>query len=208
MLSLFTRLKVYFFVLFLSLGSVSAQAIDFELWQPLGLDVRQYRANPNDRRVVHITSDAMAGWTDVLLELNSQREVHSFRLATSGGSSIEFNSENLKEGAVLKTDQGVGGETLHTVTLQSENFDGVSGGDLKLIYMVSGVPMFKKFAEFEMRLRPISSGQWVFEAGNDGKPFNSMFLRANHLFGKVVGISDVEVSWDESFKYITECLEP
>jgi hypothetical protein len=206
MLFLLTRSKVHFAILFFLLGSAPAYAVDLDFWHPLGLLVQAYRSHPDEKKVVHITSDAMEGWTDVLLEVNAQSGVKAFRLVTSGGASIEFDGQKIKEGAVLKTDQGVNGEVLHTMTLQSDSFDSISGGDLKLIYMVSGVPFFHQFAEFEMRLRPNSSGQWMFESGNDGKPFNSMFLRGNHVFGKLVGISSVEVSWDDRVRYFRDAI--
>ncbi len=194
--------KKWFFALSLFLGGAgSAWAIDLDQWHPLDLELRPYQPNLTEKRVLHITSDAMEGWTDVLVDFNEKLEVQFFRLVTSSGNAMEFDLAKLKEGAVVKTEHGVGGEVLNVITLQSDSFDRISGGGFKLIYLVNGAPFFHKVDEFDSRLRPDATGQWRFDSGNDGQPFNSMFMKGNRLFGKLIGIESVDVNWDDQVKY-------
>ncbi len=197
-----TAQKLVFVLGLFFANSASASGLQFDFWTPLGLDVFSYLKSPTEKRVAHITSDAMEGWTDLLVDLGPHSEVHTFRLVTSQGGAIEFNVNQLREGAVLKTDHGINGELLHTLTLQSDHFDSITGGDLKLIYLINGAPFFHKFGEFETRLRLKETGKWTFESGNDGRPFNSMFLASNRIFGKVVGVASVDVSWSEHVNYV------
>ena len=200
MLRLSSRTKsLCVFLLFFS-GIESAYPVNFDFWVPRDLKVYEYELNAEDRRIVHITTDATDGWADVMVAVGPQKEVKFFRLVTSGGHATEFSIGKLREGAVLKTDHGINGEELHTVTLQSDSFDAFSGGILRLTYLVNGVPLFQKFESFELKLERNRADQWTCES-NEGVPFNSLFFRSHRVLGQVVGVSAVDESWNREVAY-------
>ena len=173
----------------------------WSLWKPFDIPLEKYVASPQDRSYVRITSDMMPEQTLLKLELNSDHSIRLFRFVIDETSTIDFGVPKLLGGAVLRSDIGLSGENLSTLILKSDGFDAQKGGELKLIYLVNGTPFFFQEKEFVMNLLLNKEGEWVFQDGAQGRPFNVMSLHGNYFFRQLVGISSIDVMWDEQIQW-------
>jgi len=95
---------------------------------------------------------------------------------------------NLSTGTVLFQNSGK-----NVVTLSGTNFSSTSGGPLVLTYLHDAIS--NDFEVFNLGLSRNGQNWSAYTTDENGIPheFTSMFLSANTLFGKVIGIDNITV---------------
>ena len=131
------------------------------------------------------TSDAFDGNLQLSAEVNEQSDVDSFAY-DEVGTPKKITLANLKDGFVLYQASGK-----NVATLSSANFNMATGGTLTITYLQDGVN--GKYQTFTCEM--IRQGQnWKMltaDSGGDQKVFTTLYLKANKLFGKVIGIKSI-----------------
>ena len=153
------------------------------------------------------------------LSLMTQAKVHSLASVTSSESSDyswlfletddqtgealslitqEFNKKQKKideqefsrkeinqEGAVLSEEEG-----LEVVIVQNLRFKDNKGGSVELNYLKSGIS--KKRGNLKIGVRPNKKGWELYNLKN-GRTFKSMHFKAKKVFGKAIGIKEIQL---------------
>ena len=83
-------------------------------------------------QLLHVTSDAEAGFQDIKLVLNESGDVVSFRQYNEKGLQSEFSMASLDKGVVLMQSGGH-----EVVKLMSHEVNGRSGGAIDMIYLTT-----------------------------------------------------------------------
>lgn len=141
-----------------------------------------------EEQLLHVTSDAMPGYTDIHLELDSSANIVGMRRSTDNGDMQEFSLSQLASGAVLLNQSGY-----DVVKIVTENLDPHSGGVVRMVYLSNAIT--SSYENYDMDLVPQGS-QWSLEVNDQSghHSISNMFLKGRTLFGKVIGIESVSVN--------------
>ena len=145
-------------------------------------------APENEIQLFHVTSDALKGSLEIKAVVNANSELLGLKYLTEKGEVLNFNIEQLSQGAVLLKDSGKS-----VVRIVGHQLTSTSGGSLELIYLEDGLS--DSYAKFNMRIVN-SQGKWEMETlpSSGSKKFTKMYLKGNWFFGKVIGIAEVSVN--------------
>lgn len=104
-------------------------------------------------------------------------------------SNREFTYEDVTiNGVVLIENEGK-----EVIVLKPANnqFDFLNAGEMKLIYLYSGITNSKK--ELQINLAAADEAGDFYLTTVDGKKTNRMSVKSNKLFGKVIGIKEIQL---------------
>ena len=138
-------------------------------------------------QILHVTSDAMPGFTDMKLSLDADFSIVSFRYITDRGEIKEFNLADLDKGVVLYTSDG-----RDVIKLIAKSGSPSTGAALDLVYLSNGIS--GSYETFRMDLVRMGNS-WALQVSDQAgrREFTSMFLKARKFLGKVIGIQSVTV---------------
>jgi hypothetical protein len=129
-------------------------------------------------------SDVFAGNYQLALTANSDGKAIAIRYS-SPTEHQTFPIGALASGMVLLNDSG-----RDILVLQGASFDPNSGGELKLVYLMNGIT--GRHGSVDIAIER-TGGVWQMLANDSAgrRVVTSAFFKANHFFGKLVGISSV-----------------
>lgn len=113
--------------------------------------------------------------------------IKSFNLNGHEQNKHEFEAteSNLENGLVLKQE-----DKYEVVVLSSDNFSSIAGGTLKIDYLVSAVS--DKRSNLELELVRNDQDDWEV-ISSKGNLVAKLYLEANTIFGKLVGIDKISI---------------
>ncbi|MFZ9595717.1 MAG: hypothetical protein ACO3A2_06515 [Bdellovibrionia bacterium] len=137
--------------------------------------------------LVRVTSDAMPGFVDVEAEVAQDLSLLGFRLVRDHAQSQRFSLEQIAEGVDFVKDK-----QYSVVHVTSHALSAQEGGGVDFVYLNNGITgAYKTFKTALLR----NHESWQLQTA-EVEPFvtfSTMFLQGNWLFGRIIGISKVEV---------------
>lgn len=172
------------------LGVQSAQASTF-LNGDLDLVSNELRMEADSEvPLIHVTSDALKGYADIKLLLDSNRDILGLVYLTSDQERAEFRKAQLSEGGIVLVKKS--GYDIVKLMVSESEFDLHSGGKITLRYLVNAV--LGSSNDFPMEMIRVNDSWQIQTNDQQGrKPFTQMFLKGNFFFGQVLGIQGVSV---------------
>ena len=154
-------------------------------WYPADLEVAP--ADTQEVQLAHVTSDAMDGFLDMKITVNSDHDIVGFSYVTHKNEKASFKLDQFAAGFVLYRSAG-----RDVAKLASRDFQASKGGHLELIYLYNGITGSTE--KFSMELVRVGN-EWKLEVNDNAgrRYFTSMFLKGNFLFGRAIGIESVSV---------------
>lgn len=152
-----------------------------------------------------VTGNALKGdalEVDLLVDPNGHVSSMQYtRLRTAGTTftSKPFSVKEMQSGAVLDSENGMGGTKIAAVTLIAKDFNPATGGSATLHYLINGVSPSdpESYGDFPLEIAPEGSVWKVKTKDQNGiqQPFSEMNLEKNAIFfgKKIIGIKSISV---------------
>jgi hypothetical protein len=150
--------------------------------------LRTELATRNDltqHQLVHVTSDAMPGYLDIVVVLDGNFNLHSGAVIMDDGRKTLFTPEQLPRGVVIDRRDG-----RDIATLYSRDLNVQIGGNISLVYLSNGIT--GSTGSYPMQIARYGNNWYLRTV--QGEVFTNIFLKGKFFFGKAIGISSVHVS--------------
>jgi hypothetical protein len=144
-----------------------------------------------ESKICHITSDADSENTQLLIETNSDGDLDSIRLYKTMDSKVVSDETHpaervISDGVVASQRDG-----RPIIVLRPKNFNSVTGGIFTLDHIFNGITGARK--DFNLKL---VRGEGAFYLTTmEGARVNRLFIVANKVLGKVIGIKEIRPSF-------------
>ena len=137
--------------------------------------------------VATITTDAIQGEITLYGDTDADGSLVNLNYTKPNADPTVFPIANLKDGIVLFSAQGQ-----DVVVLQSDTFDPKSGGSVNMHYLFNGLT--GRHHDFGIEVdRTGDSWSALVNETTGRRAFTKMYLKANKVWGQIVGIASVTV---------------
>lgn len=109
--------------------------------------------------------------------------------ATTGTKEFEYD-EVMSTGVVLLNKEG---RDVVSLKPANKSFNFLSAGTMRVIYLYSGINNSTR--EVKVNLVPLANGGSFHLTTENGTKTNRMFVKANRALGKVIGIKEIQFSY-------------
>lgn len=136
--------------------------------------------------LISVTSDAVEGVLQMKLVLDDAGKVTQIKYVAPQ-STQTFPIAGLANGLTIMKNGNY-----EVIKLYSKNFDPASGGPITMDYLFNGITGAR--ANFPLLLDRQGQDWVVYADLNSGKrQFTQMYLKANRVFGQIVGVEKISV---------------